>query len=281
VDLGAEVHAGQQVINAAAAVQALRVAQYASRQQEQDTCGAWVEVDHGLGTRGRVRARLLRADAGDGVRRRRAQGRHRRRPGRADPRLGPSRGMSSGDLGPWRATIIATQLCEANAASCATVEALIYPAVLEEPPGAVTKRVRPLRSRVDADALRLKAAKERLDRFVRPYRTEIPGLTTLGRRLARRRLRRVLGGDRRRGPPDGRAPRARRLTRQPLRLALARALTSPRRRRSPRQAAAESRPEPWRGSTKNGFDRHAYVPDQTEADTESFARLCLALITSS
>jgi len=73
VDLAAEVDAARQVINAASAVQALRVAQYAAREQEQDSCGVWGE---------------------------------------------------------------------ANPASCAAVEALIYPAVLAEAPGAVTRRVR-------------------------------------------------------------------------------------------------------------------------------------------
>jgi len=33
-------------------------------------------------------------------------------------------------------------------------------------------------ARVDADALRIKAAKERLDRYVRAYPSEVPGLTT-------------------------------------------------------------------------------------------------------
>src|SRR5665647_1255652 len=49
VDLAAEVDGAQQVINAAAAVQVLRVAQYAGREEEQDAAGAWVEVDHGVG----------------------------------------------------------------------------------------------------------------------------------------------------------------------------------------------------------------------------------------
>jgi hypothetical protein len=49
VDLAAEVDAAQQGINAVAAEQALRVAQYASQQQEQHTTGAHAEVDHGLG----------------------------------------------------------------------------------------------------------------------------------------------------------------------------------------------------------------------------------------
>jgi hypothetical protein len=49
LDLAAEVDGAQQVINAAAAVQALRVAQYAARDDVQDSSGAWVEVDHGTG----------------------------------------------------------------------------------------------------------------------------------------------------------------------------------------------------------------------------------------
>ena len=86
--------------------------------------------------------------------------------------------MSAGDLDWWRATIIATELAEASRESCAAVEALIHPAVLAEAPGAVTKRVRRVLARVDADALRVKAAKERLDRFVHAYPSQVPGLTT-------------------------------------------------------------------------------------------------------
>jgi hypothetical protein len=86
--------------------------------------------------------------------------------------------MSTGHLDPWRATIIATELSEASPASCAAVEALIHPAVLAEAPGAVTKRVRRVLARIDADALRVKAAKERLARFVHAYPSRVPGLTT-------------------------------------------------------------------------------------------------------
>jgi hypothetical protein len=85
--------------------------------------------------------------------------------------------MSSGALDSWRATIIATELGEASAQSCAAVEALIHPGVLSEAPGAVTRRVRRVLARVDADAVRLKAAKERLGRFVRAYPSPVAGLT--------------------------------------------------------------------------------------------------------
>ncbi|MDQ1535687.1 MAG: hypothetical protein QOE58_80, partial [Actinomycetota bacterium] len=45
VDLAAEVDEAQRVINAVFAVQTLRVAQYAGRDEERDAAGAWLEVD--------------------------------------------------------------------------------------------------------------------------------------------------------------------------------------------------------------------------------------------
>ena len=175
VDLAGEVDGAQKVINAACAVQALRVAQYAGRETEQDHTGAWVEVDHGVGHVGEF--------AGDCF-----------GPMLSMGPLGASRkvetaavlasrlpvtlaAMSAGDLDAWRATIIATELAEASRESCAAVEVLLYPGVLEEAPGAVTRRVRRVLGRVDADALRIKAAKERLDRFVSAYPSRVPGLT--------------------------------------------------------------------------------------------------------
>ena len=49
VDLAAKVDGAQRLINAASAVQAVRVTQYAAREQEQDATRAWVEVEHSLG----------------------------------------------------------------------------------------------------------------------------------------------------------------------------------------------------------------------------------------
>jgi len=176
VDLAGEVDGAQQVINAASAVQALRVAQYAGREQEQDGTGAWVDVDHGVGH--------VSEFAGDCFGPALAMG-----PVQAGRKVETAAilasrlpltlaAMSAGDLDWWRATIIATELSEASGASCAAVEALIHPAVLEEAPGAVTKRVRRVLARIDADALRVKAAKERLDRFVHAYPSHVPGLTS-------------------------------------------------------------------------------------------------------
>ena len=43
-DLAAEVDGAQKVINAASAVQALRVAQYAGREEEPDAAGGWTST---------------------------------------------------------------------------------------------------------------------------------------------------------------------------------------------------------------------------------------------
>ncbi|MDQ1537325.1 MAG: hypothetical protein QOE58_1718, partial [Actinomycetota bacterium] len=175
-DLAAEVDGAQRVINAMFAVQTLRVAQYAGRDEEQDVTGAWVEMNHGVGH--------VWEFASDCFGPMLAMG-----PVMADRKVHVAAvlasklpvtlaAMSVGDLDSWRATIIATELAYASRETCAAVEALIFPRVLEEAPGAVTKRVRRVLGRVDADALRVKAAKERLDRFVQAFPSDVPGLTT-------------------------------------------------------------------------------------------------------
>ena len=176
VDLAAEVDAAQKVINAASAVQALRVAQYAAREQEQDATGAWVDVDHGVGHVSEFAADCFGPMLAMGPV---AAGRKVETAAILASRLPATlAAMSAGDLDWWRATIIATELSEASRQSCAAVEALIHPAVLSEAPGAVTKRVRRVLAGVDADAVRAKAAKERLNRFVHAYPSHVPGLTS-------------------------------------------------------------------------------------------------------
>ena len=175
VDLAAEVDGAQKVINAASAVQVVRVAQYAAGELEQEVSGAWVEVDHPLGHLGEFAADcfgpMLAMSAV-------AAGRKVEAAAALASRLpGTLTAMSSGALDSWRATIIASELSEASDASCAAVEAQILPPVLSETPGQVTRRVRRVLALVDADAVRLKAAKERLGRFVTAYPSQVPGLT--------------------------------------------------------------------------------------------------------
>ena len=124
VDLAAEVDGAQRVINAASAVQAVRVAQYAGREQEQDGSGAWVEVDHGVGHLGQFAADCFGPMLAMGPV---AAGRKVEVAAALASRLPVTlAAMSAGDLDSWRATIIATELCAAGRASCAAVEALIF-----------------------------------------------------------------------------------------------------------------------------------------------------------
>jgi hypothetical protein len=175
-DLAVEVDGAQQVINAASAVQALRVAQYAARAGEQDIVGDWVEVDHGVGHVSEFASDCFGPMLAMGPV---AASRRVQTAAVLAARLPMTlAAMSAGDLDWWRAQVIATELGEASAESCAAVEALIFPAVTSEAAGAVTRRVRRVLARIDADAVRLKAAKERLERFVQAYPSRVPGLTT-------------------------------------------------------------------------------------------------------
>jgi hypothetical protein len=175
-DLAAQVDGAQQVLNAASAVQALRVAQYAGRVSEQDERGQWVEVDHGLGQVSEFASDCFGPMLAMGPA---AAGRKVATCVALASRLPVTlAAMSAGDLDWWRATVIATELAQASGQSCSAVEALIYPPVLAESAGAVTRRVRRVLARVDADAVRLRAAKERLERFVQAYPSRVPGLTS-------------------------------------------------------------------------------------------------------
>ena len=82
------------------------------------------------------------------------------------------------DLDSWPATIVATEVGAASRERCAAVEALIFPGVLDEAPGAVTRRVRRVArvlGNVDADALRTEAAKERWTGLCTPTPARCPG----------------------------------------------------------------------------------------------------------
>jgi hypothetical protein len=173
VDLAAEVDGAQKVINAASAVQVLRVAQYAAREEEQNDHGSWVVVDHPIGHVSEFASDCFGPMLAMGPV---AASRKVHTAAALAAKLPVTlAAMSAGELDSWRASIIATELTEASPASSAAVEALVFPKVLDEAPGAVTRRLRRVLARVDADALRIKAAKERLDRYVRASPPPFPG----------------------------------------------------------------------------------------------------------
>ena len=85
--------------------------------------------------------------------------------------------MAAGSLDGWRASIIVAETAETTAAGCAQVEAVILPRVCHETGGQVRARTRRALVLVDADAVRLRAAKARLERSVRVWPSPVVGLS--------------------------------------------------------------------------------------------------------
>ena len=64
---------------------------------------------------------------------------------------------------------MAAETAEATAEACARVEGMVLPRICSETGGRVRARVRRALARVDADAVRVRAAKARLERSVRVF----------------------------------------------------------------------------------------------------------------
>ncbi len=175
-ELASDVELIQQVSSAAQAAQVVRVAQYTARDSEQET-GGWrfVEVDRGVGH--------VQEFAADTLAPMLAMA-----PGSASRKVhmsavvasrlpGTLRALAEGRLDEWRAFTVAYELYEANAETCAAVEDVIYPAGFGDTARTLANRVRKALAQVDADAVRARAARARLDRYVRTYPGQHPGLT--------------------------------------------------------------------------------------------------------
>ena len=176
-DLAEAIGITQRLVNVASAVQGLRIAQYAAWDvADQPGQREPVPVEHPVGH--------VRQFAGDDLAPMLAMspataGRKVRTAATWAAKLPATMAaMGRGDLDPWRATCIAFELEQATAATCASVEALVFPQVTADTPRAATKRVRTALAKVDADVLRVKAAKARLSRFVKTYpNRDVPGMT--------------------------------------------------------------------------------------------------------
>jgi hypothetical protein len=159
-----------------AAVQVVRIAQFAARGRVRDAgSGAWVERDFGVGHTeefaGTEVGPLLGLSPGSADRRIEvAAVLARKRPGTLAAK-------AAGRLDLWRAGVIAEELRDTAPQACAAVEELIFPEVCGDPPRAARARVRRALLRVDPDGLRNKAAKTRLERGVRQWASDLPGMT--------------------------------------------------------------------------------------------------------
>ena len=98
--------------------------------------------------------------------------------------------MGAGELDAWRASIVVAETAETTAEACARVEGMVLPRICSETGGRVRARVRRALARVDADAVRVRAAKARLERSVRVFPSPRGGAVVSGWRCCRRTSRR-------------------------------------------------------------------------------------------
>jgi hypothetical protein len=174
-ELAGVVLAAQRVVNAASAVQAVGLAGIASRDEVRAGDGSWVAVDRGAGFvsefAGVTVAPML------GLTSRGAEERVRTAAGLVSRLPGVLAAMGAGELDGWRASIVVAETAETTAEACARVEAMVLPRICSETGGRVRARVRRALARVDADAVRVRAAKARLERSVRVFPSHVVGLS--------------------------------------------------------------------------------------------------------
>ncbi len=174
-ELGDDVVQAQRVIGAVTAVQTTRIAQYAARDERRLETGEFVEEDRGIGHVAEFAADLLAPALGmsHGT----AQKRVHLAVVQAARLPGTMAALAAGDLDPFRAQIVAEELAGASRDTCRRVEDELFPAVHGDTPARVRKRVRRILSVVDGEALRAKAARARLQRFVHTRAADVPGMT--------------------------------------------------------------------------------------------------------
>ena len=85
--------------------------------------------------------------------------------------------MGAGELDAWRASIVVAETAEATAAGVRAGGGDGAAADLRRDRGRVRARVRRALARVDADAVRVRAAKARLERSVRVFPSHVVGLS--------------------------------------------------------------------------------------------------------
>jgi hypothetical protein len=169
------VLASQRVINAASAVQAVALAGVGALDEVQSPDGSWVGVEQAPGFVGEFAAVTVAPMLG--LTSRGAEDRVQAAAALVSRLPGTLAAMGAGELDSWRASIIAAETAEATAAGCARVEAVILPRVCSETGGKVRARTRRALASVDAEAVRIRAAKALLGRSVRVFPHHVVGLS--------------------------------------------------------------------------------------------------------
>lgn len=85
--------------------------------------------------------------------------------------------LADGDLDLFRAQVIADELADADHDLCAAVEERLFPWARTKTPGRIRSRIRQVLADLDPEAVRQRAARARLERFVSTRASHLPGMT--------------------------------------------------------------------------------------------------------
>lgn len=85
--------------------------------------------------------------------------------------------LAEGHLDLFRAQVIADELAEADHDVCAEVEEKLHPWAHSQTPGRIRSRIRKILADLDPDAVRQRAARAKLERFVTTRASHLPGMT--------------------------------------------------------------------------------------------------------
>lgn len=168
-----DVSACQRAINALTAVQAVRMAQYAAREDVRHEDGTIGQRDFPVGHVSPFAAAVIGPELGLGAR-------------AAEDRVGISarvvstmpgtlRAMASGELDWHRARVVATELQDSSPDVVAEVEDRLFPAALRDSAGEVRRRCRRILQRVDSASLVERARRSRESRGLQRWQGE-PGV---------------------------------------------------------------------------------------------------------
>lgn len=173
-ELVGEIRGLQIVAGSAQAAQVVRIAQFAARTLEELDTGL-ERVDRGVGFvdefASDTLAPMLGMSHGPAATRVRTAAKLA-----ADlPRTLAA--LSSGDLDLFRAQVIADELEQADHEVCAAVEARLFDWAVGKTPGRIRSRIRRELANLDPDAVKERAARARLERFVSTRASHLPGMT--------------------------------------------------------------------------------------------------------
>lgn len=173
-ELIGQVRGLQVMAGAAQAAQVVRIAQFAARSAEDDGSGLR-RVDHGVGYVDEFAADTLAPLLG-------------MTPGAAGVRVVTAAKLASdlpvtlgclaqGDLDLFRAQAIADELMEADHDTCAAVEDQLFPWATSRTAGRIRSRIRAVLADLDPEAVKQRAARAKLERFVSTRASHLPGMT--------------------------------------------------------------------------------------------------------